>query len=279
MIDTQRIIYADNGVLSDSSLALCEYMAGDKTIAMVTGEDYIYIGSIVPFNHLYIDVKTANTTASSLTIEVYNNNVWESCVDILDNTSVGGKTLSQSGIVQFALDYLKGWSYESYSNDIPELTSTKLYDMYWLRIGVSASLSLTTAINYIGHKFCNANDLYSLYPLLNNAGLLEAYKTGKTSWDEQILIASEFIIRDLIGRGIIKAGGQIFDYQRFKHPCIYKTAEVILGAFGSAYTDERNDARKAYNDNINSGRFNIDNKKDGRLDDYDREATSYFFTR
>jgi hypothetical protein len=279
MIDTQRIIYSDNGVLADSSLALCEYMAGDKTIAMVTGEDYIYIGSIVPFNHLYIDVKTANTTTSSLTIEVYNNNVWESCVDILDNTSVGGKTLSQSGIVQFALDYLKGWSYESYSNDIPELAGSKLYDMHWLRIGVSASLSLTTTINYIGHRFCTANDLYSLYPLLNNAGLLEAYKTGKTSWDEQILIASEFIIRDLIGRGIIKAGGQIFDYQRFKHPCIYKTAEVILGAFGSAYTDERNDARKAYNDNINSGRFNIDNKKDGRLDDYDREATSYFFTR
>lgn len=279
MIDTQRIIYSDNGVLADSSLALCEYMAGDKTIPMIASEDYIYIGSIVPFNHLYIDVKTANTTTSSLTIEVYNNNVWESCVDILDNTSVSGKTLAQSGIVQFALDYLKGWSYESYSNDIPELANTKLFDMYWLRIGVSASLAITTSINYIGHKFCTANDLYSLYPLLNNAGLLEAYKTGKTSWDEQILISSEFIIRDLIGRGIIKSGGQIFDYQRFKHPCIYKTAEVVLGAFGSAYNDERNDARKAYSDNINSGRFNIDNKKDGRLDDYDREATSYFFTR
>lgn len=279
MLDTQRIILSKDGVLSDLSLPLCDYLADSSVLNLEADTDYLYIGSLVPFNHLYIDVKVANTTNSSLSIQVYNNNTWEDCVDVIDGTKTGAKTLAKSGIVQFALSSQKGWSYESYSYDIPELSVTNIFDFYWCRISVSVDLFATTEINYIGHRFCTDTDINSMYPMLNNSNLMTAYKTGKTNWLEQILTASEFIIRDLQGRGLIKAAGQIFDYGRFKNPCIYKTVEIIFGALGQGYTDERNDARKAYQDDMHNARFNFDRKMDGRLDQEDRLINSRFFTR
>lgn len=279
MLDTQRILYSDNGTITDKSLVWCDYMADTDLAVLTKDEDAIYIGSLVPFNSIYFDVSVANDVAASLSVKIWNNRTWESAVDLIDATSTSGKTLAKSGVLKWTTQELKGWTSENYSYDITGLETTEIYNLYWIKITSTATLKLTTAINYIGHRFASSSDLYSLYPDLNNSVQMAAYKTGSTDWNEQMLNASEFIVRDLIGRGIIKSGFQLFDYTRFKNACIHKAAEIIYNAYGQAYTDIRNDCRKAYFDDINNGRYSVDITQDGVLESKERSSTVNYFSR
>jgi hypothetical protein len=229
-------------------------------------KSYLYISSFFPFNHKYFDISTGNDQNGTLTVETWHNDAWVSAADIIDYTNNGNRSLEQSGNIVFTVDEDEGWSSESDSSDIAELSTTKVYGAYWMRFGFDASSDSAASINYIGHRFADGNGLYSLYPMLDNSSLLARFQTGKTDWNSQLINASVYIIADLKSRNLILSKDQILDIKRFEYPCIHKAAEMIFMGLGISYKENEIAANKAYHDIMNTDDFGIDLNGNSRLD-------------
>ena len=98
MLTGQRVILSDNGTTSDLSRSVGDLFSQNSTLAIVAAEDAIYLGSDQPFNHRYIKVSTANTSTASVSVSIWTGSAFTAAVDVIDFTSVGGKTLAASGI-------------------------------------------------------------------------------------------------------------------------------------------------------------------------------------
>ena len=135
MIKNNRIFHDDNGTPRDLSIALNDITGSEETIAIVSAEDSIILGSDFPFNHRYIRVSSANDQASSVSVELYSGSDWVSAVDVIDSTKSGANTLAQNGIISWVPDKNEAWGKVSESKDIPELsTGPMIYDFYWVKI-------------------------------------------------------------------------------------------------------------------------------------------------
>lgn len=275
MLINNRIIWNDNSTLKDLSISLNNIFANDETIALVAADDKLYLGSDFPFNHRYFKVATANDQASVITAEIWNGSDWEDAVDVIDQTkdSTGAYTLSQSGIISWVLDRNKCWGNNSSTELMTGsgLTTLKIYDLYWVRLTFSGDLKATTALTYVGHKFSTDNDLAGYYPDLNRSTVKSAFSSGKTTWDEQHVLAAEEIIRDLRKKGIIFSRNQIFGWEEFTDAAIHKVAEIAFAAFGEAYEKRKESAREAYDEAMDKITFGgIDKDIDGRLSAHEK---------
>lgn len=265
MIKDNRVIYDDNGTKTDYSSTLAQIETGTVTVAIVALEDYIYIGSTYPFNHRYISVSTANTNSSVLSVDIYDGSVWNGAVDVIDKTSVAGKTFAQSGVVQFSVDRSKSWSRISTTESISVLSSFKIYDKYWARLRFSANFSAGTAIKYVGHAFSADGQLAMLYPDLNSSNLKTAFASGKTTWEEQHVLAGDKIIEDLQNSGMVVTGNQIMNWERYTQASLHCVAAMVYRAFGDDYKDNLEQAVKDYKEAINKAIGDIDKNADGVL--------------
>lgn len=274
MISNQRVIFDNNGVLYDYSVELCDYRAKSVVFDYTAGEDALYIGTYLPFNHKYIELDVANDQASVATINVWDGEEWISTVDKLDRTVDTGASFGQSGRLQFTPDREESWVSELDSFDVSGLGGTEIYQMYWLRLMFSQTFNAATKIKYIGHKFCEESEMLSYHPDLRDDNLKNSYESGKTTWDEQIYIASDVIIRDLKARNILKTADQVLEPGLFLEAAAHKTAEIIYGAFGTGYADEKKAAMKRYEQAINIKNFNVDKDKNARLSTYERFETT-----
>lgn len=276
----QRIFWSDNGTLVDVSKELNDFRSNNYTLPIVAAEDYIYIASLLPFNHKWIEVGTANDQASVISAQIWWANSWNNALDEMDYTSSSGVALAQSGIFRFQPDRLKGWDRELDADDVTGLdTTVAINDYYWMRLSFSADLNASTAISYIGHKFSDDDDLYSFYPVLNNSAFQSSFASGKTDWNEQAFMAAQTIIRDLRAKSIIFERDQILDYELFNEASIHKTAEIIFGGFGQDYSDDMKMARALYRESLDIKQFNIDKTGDGSLQGVERAISTRFFSR
>lgn len=263
MINFQRIFYKDNTDLVDLSVNMNDFLNDSYTFNVEASNDAIFIGSILPWSNRYFSVKTANTDTSSLIIETWDGNSFTPSFDLIDETISSEITMSEAGLVRFTPDKDISWVREYESFQIPELSSTYVLRMFWTKITFTQDCSFT--LDYIGQKFCDDNDLYAQYPDLDKPELRERYKSGKTDWSEQAFIASNYIIKDLSKRSLAISEHQVLSPELFEDPCIHKTAEIIYAAFGEGYRDDRNLARKAYEDMMDIKMHHIDKNQDGRL--------------
>lgn len=271
MILENRIISSISSVLTDHSVALNDYASGTSTLVLAS-TDAVYIGSDLPFNHRWVKVGTANTNASIASVATWNGAQWVNCAEVIDQTAVAGKTLAQSGIISWVPDRFTAWGEQNSTEDMADLASLKIYYLYWARIKVSATLSAGTALAYVDHKFSEDADLYASYPDLDSADLLDAYKTGKTSWEEQAVRAAEHVIKDLKAMGIVRGSGGVLDWNLLRIPAAHKTAEIIFAALGQDYREELKQARIAYKEALNVRYFNADKNRDGSLSPQERES-------
>lgn len=268
MILNNRVIFSDNGTLDDISNAMSDINTGSKVLPVVYNQDYLYIGSELPFNHRYISVSSSNAVASVVSVDLWNGTAWEAAVDVQDFTSVGGASLAQSGHIMWALSPDKIWS--SCDTDyngtvITGLSGTKIFGLYWARLSFSASLTSTTAIKYIGHKFAEDIDLKNRYPDLVRINVMGQFAQGKTDWEEQHVLAAESIIKDLKAKKVMLSSNQILDYRLLTEAAVYRLAEMIFTGLGRDYTEIRKEAELKYNKSISLGQFNIDTNLDTRL--------------
>lgn len=279
MINTQRVIYSNNGVMGDLSLVLNDYRARSVVIEPVATEDYIYIASDLPFNHRYIDVKVPNDVSAVVKVQIWFGGEWVDAVDVIDQTDVSGAPLAQSGIISWKTPRLKGWDRELDSEDVTGVSVVGIYDYYWIRLSWSATLLDETELNYIGHKFSSDDVLASYYPDLMNNSVRGLFDSLATTWDEQHFMAAEAIIRDLKAAGSIKSGSQILDYEMFELAAVHKVAEIVYKGLGKAYDEERKSSRDQYVKAMGNKFMNLDYDADGNLSDVEKSTQSVGFMK
>lgn len=270
MLQDQRVIHHT----TDISVKCNDFRSAAQALAYTSGQ-YVYIGSILPFNNLYVEMGTANSNAATLTLEIWYGKAWVAAVDVIDGTS----GFTTSGRITWATNRLKGWDVEQTTEDVTGLTTFKIYNRYWTRLSWSASFSGSTSVKYIGQKFSTDDVLYSFYPDLQNTGVLTSFEAGKSSWNEQHYMAAEHIVRDLKKRDLIKSRGQLLDWQMFEDAACHRVAEIVYTAFGRPYFDQLKDAKENYKNAMNMKNYGVDLNSNGNLDPVERNETTSFVSR
>lgn len=273
MLTTQRIIFEDDTTLNDLSNSLNDFMSDSETIALVAADDYIYIGSEHPFNSRWIEVSTVNDASSVVSVDIWSDSAWNAAVDVQDDTAVSGVTLARSGVLTWSIDRTYGWTKETKSSDVTGLTNTNIYDMYWVRLSFSVDLNVNTALKYIGFKFANDTDLGAEYPDLVLSATQDSFESGKTDWNDQHFLAAEKIIKKLKRAQIIWSPNQILEWRNFNDAAVHRCAEIIMNAFGDAYEDNRERARKYFNEGMDMRQYKVDSNEDSILDDAEKSSS------
>ncbi len=253
----KRIFYSDNGILKDFSVNLNKYDEVESEFHYIAGEDYIYIGSRLPFNSLYFKVTHKNNQSANMYVEVFDGSKWEFVNELIDETS----SFKNSGYITFTPDRDTGWSMEDTDDLIPGLESIKIYDKYWLRISFDDDLSNHVCLSWVGHIFADDADLGSEYPDLVKTSVRHAFKAAKQDWEEQIVRASEIVIEDLMINRVIVDSSQILDRYDYRSATIQKAAEIIFNAFGDDFIDQKQRAREEYQRRLSNPSKKIDTNK------------------
>lgn len=257
---------------ADISLQMSDYHSNTYAMTYVAGQ-YVYVGMRSPFNNIFIQMSTvAVSTSGTPVVDVWWGSTWTSAVDITDQTS----GMTASGRISWALEKNKGWEAEEYSADVG-ITGSKVYDMYWARISWPNNFSAT--LQYIGQKFSEDADLRILYPDLMQTQLLTGHTAGKTNWNDQHFAASEYIVKDMFKRNIIRHKGQIFDWQTFEQASVHKVAEIIYRAFGAPYREHADKAEAKYNVEMGQSMKNVDIDQSGYIVDVERTDRKGWMTR
>lgn len=283
MLDN-RIIFSDNGVLSDATVQLNNFYSETKAFTVVALEDYIFLGSTLPFNHRYFNVSTANSAASQISIQLWDGDEWKEAVDIIDqtlDTASGTKTMNRSDILSWNLNKDDGWLSDDTDLMVGSgLTSVEIYGLYWARIKFSANLSFT--LKYLGWKFAEDEDLGGVYPDLNTSDVKTQFQSGKTTWEEQHLEAANIIIRDLKNMNAINnfiSANQIIRWNLLREASVHKLAEIIFNSHGKDGLENKESARKYYKEALNLAVLEFDRNKNINLDDREKTAVVRQLTR
>jgi len=276
---TNRVLFSDNGVLVDLTKDTNKFKSGTATIADYTAaQDYLYLGSMAPFNHFYVKMATASAVPASMTAEYWDGKAWIPTYKLDDETS----GLTASGFITMFPRRDNAWNVES-TNDrgdqVTGLTTINVYDMYWMRLKLSADVPLGFAISWIGHKFSDDDDLASEFPDLVRAKMLLAYGTAKTSWEEQHAKAADLITQDLISSEVISWKGQILVRDEFTLASIQKVAELIFNALGDDYLDQRDRAQAEYKRRLDKSSYRIDANSNALLSQAEAVSRSGFMRR
>lgn len=271
----KRFLYLDNSTISDWTPALNNYKTGSKTMPFVAGQHALLIGSRLPFNHFYVKLANSNNHISNIQVSYWSSNGWQSVVETVDETSA----FANSGFVSFTPKKEVAWHREEYSNKIPELSNVIIYDYFWLKIEFSHDLHVNTTIDWIGNIFSDDNDLGAEFPDLIRSSVLTSYQAGKTNWQEQHVKAAELIEQDLINRGIIDGTESILDREWYKSASVQKVAELIFGAFGDDYVDQRTLARDEYKLRLVKRLARVDKNNNAIEDVFERKIVSGFLSR
>lgn len=265
-----RVIYSDNGTLRDLSVAMNNYHSMNSVFNYVKDEDYLFIGSRLPFNNIFFKMNSPNTVPCAMSVDCWDGSSWVPVVECIDET----EGFTKSGHIQFTPNRSKSWSRDDTNDNgsaITGLGSIIIYDRYWIRISFSESFIGVTIDNdpdpdtnddvrlsWVGNIFSNDYDLSSEFPDLVKTNVLTSFSPGKTSWEEQSAKAAQVIIQDLIDKQVIKDRGQILDWREFTNASVQKTAEIIFASFGNDFVDQGKAAREEYKQRISKKQYRVD---------------------
>lgn len=277
---TNRIIYSNNGVLTDISKQVLNYQTGTYAVAsFVAAEDYIYFGSIAPFNHFYLKLSAVSAVASNtMTIQYWDGQNWIDSSETIDDTA----GLTTSGYVTFVPSRNNAWLAES-TNDRGEsvtgLTTKVIYNLFWARIKLSTDVPLGFTLSWAGQKFSDDNDLGSEFPDLVRASMLASFGATKTDWEEQHVKAAEIMVQDLISAAILDFKDEILVREEFILASVMKVAQIIFRGLGDDYKDQMTDSQAEYLKRLDKSVFRSDKNSNAMLDKQEIKSRTGFMTR
>jgi len=270
-----RLIYSDNGVISDLSIENQDESV-NVSLELHATEDYLYIGQHFPFNNFFLQVSTANTVTNAISMDywVSKSTGWYPVVDILDGTRASGKALAKSGVVQFSPDNQFTWGRvgDAKGETLPTgLSTVKVYNMYWLRIKWSVLPSAGTAMKRLAYAFTRHQQLDNLDAQINS--YLGSFAVGKTSWDDEIVTASMQVLLELKRRGLVVTPGNILRFDDVTHATDWKALILIYQNLGPAFRQKLIDAQAEFTRALDLTRFSFD-ADDNALLSYSEIANS-----
>lgn len=277
---TNRVLYSNNGVITDITKDVTKYQTGTSAIADFTAaQDFLYFGQMAPFNHMYVKLSAVSAVSGNvMTVQYWDGREWINAYKTDDETA----GLTQSGFVTFFPNKDRGWTQES-TNDkgdsITGLTTVSIYDLYWIRIKLSADIPSGFTLAWAGQKFSDDSDLSSEFPDIVRAKMLLAFGSAKTDWEEQHVKAAEIIVQDLIAAEVISWPGQILVREEFTLSAVQKVAELVFNALGDDYIDQRDRAGSEYKRRLDKSSFRIDQNGNALLSPQEATQRTGFMTR
>lgn len=227
--------------------------------------DCLYIGSVFPFNTLYLRLGTSlNNNSGSMAVSFWNASSFVDFIGVQDGTSVTAATLAQSGIINLLVqDNTSPACHDSkYLDEIGNFEG--YYSLYWTRIKISAALD-KISLKYVGQLFVeNDSSIFKQYPDLAATQYKTVFGVGKTDFLDERLIASDHLISDLITKGQIITGDQFLDWRLLKECTLHKTAELIYRSQGIKYKEDVVRANSSYSKSLESRKFGISRTGDIR---------------
>lgn len=273
-----RIFFKNSIGVSELTNKLNKYKSGVDVLS-ITSTDAIYIASDFPLNNLYVKMgSVVNAITSSMTINYWSGMGWVNTVNLNDYTD-GFKA---SGFIEFTPDRLVSWGMSNSNSAgqfIPELSTITVYDKYWTKVSFGTTLTPSIELAWIGNLFSDDEDLFSEYPVFNDANFLASFESGKTNWQEQHARAAELIISDLIRKKVIIGREQILDRRKFIDASICKVAEIIFTAFGNDYIEQRKSAKEEYSKRLDLSQYNIDTNNNAIADFRDIVSSQGWMSR
>ena len=272
MLPESRVIYNDNGTLSEISREVSDLAEAGKTFAWVAAQDYLYLGAEMPFNHRHFQVSATlaeqNSVAGSVSVDIWDGGAWRAAVSVIDLTkNSSGISFAGSGQILWTPDRDYEWGLEDSTEDMgTPLSTLKIYDKYWARLSFSGAFAFKLA--YLGYKFSKDSDLNAFYPDLNRTAVKNAYfeDSTTTTFDRLHIAAAEEIIQDLRNRRIIWSGNQILEPAMFARASAHKVAEMLYGPGGLNQPDHHEEAMKAYRSIMSSLNFKVDKSGNGKIE-------------
>lgn len=270
-----RFIFDDNGTQADYTTDLENYHGDSVAINYVAGEDALYVGTDCPINSLYFKVTTVNSSAASVNVSYFNGSGFQSMVEVLDETSVGGVTMAKSGHVTMIpnRDQTIGRYDSSEMGEVDQL----IYEKYWYKITFDADCAFT--IQWAGQIFSNDDDLASEYPDLLRSNVLTSIESGKTGYEEQHMRAAEIIVQELVSRRKINSGEQLLERRALRSMSIAKVAEIVYNMRGEEYDDDRIKAGLEYARRVERDIPYIDSNYNGLADPHEKVVRNGFLRR
>lgn len=158
--DPPFVFFSDSAVFTDHSLSLLDYINNSVTVTMETVNDFWFFGRYKPFNTMYIEITTANTNASVLTVEYFDTvtNAFKAVEQLLDETSDGSATFAKSGFIHFKNPNIAGDTGNQWIEN-----TVNSQEIFWLRLSVSATMTATTIKGW-NIVFSDDNDLEREFP-------------------------------------------------------------------------------------------------------------------
>lgn len=258
-------VFTKLAALSDKSL---DNQDDSLTFAVnLNTSEYIYVAQRLPFCSLFAYLSVANANASVLSIDYWNGTEWKAAVDLMDGTSVGGKTLAKSGMIQWSSDRNYSWSRvsdTSYTGGPTELSTLKVYDSYWARLKVSSALSASSALKELTYTFTSSQELKKIDVEVDS--YFGSFASGKTDWVDEIITVSKLVVTDLKSRGLIVAPGQVIELTDIYLPATFKTLELIYSNLGPSYEDKVKSMMHKYAEAMQVKRLTFDADANGQLD-------------
>lgn len=178
MIDPKSkftVILDDNGVFSHLTEDMSDLTRDNTTIQMVSTQDKLYVGFTKPFNTLYVELFTPNTTVGSFAVEIFDGSTWVS-TSLTDNT----KGFIRSGFMSWDKTTMKA-------------TNVNSVNKFYIRLTPSVNHS-STVIRGINLIFADDSDLKSEFFEIQNSNILP---TGEVSHIGTHVATRNYIIHSL----------------------------------------------------------------------------------
>ena len=143
---------ATSGNLTDFSSAAQDADAGTDVVLSsldtAANDDFLYVGSHLPFRGVAVDVDAANGNSSILTVKYWNGSAWTDSMDV-DGTIDTGKTMAVDGNVTWAIP--SDWVADSLLNIGDASNAIGIHvsepNIYWTRWEVSLALDSSVTLN------------------------------------------------------------------------------------------------------------------------------------
>jgi len=238
-------------------------IGGSALDLVLTTTDYFYVGYHGKFSTRYIEINTANTNASTMSVDYWDGTLWSPVDDLLDQTNNGGKTFAQSGFISWINK--TDWKKRSLTGIDTDV------ELFWVRISVSADLSAGTKIYSVSNLFSDDGMLSEFYPeLVSDTRWLP---TGQTNFLKQHHAAKNLIISKLKQRNMIEAESNIIDINPVSIASIHACSMLILTpvATTEAMLEFYNRAKEAFDSELKNININIDVNQDGVVSDFEKE--------
>lgn len=264
LYEEMRVLYFNGTTLSDLSLDNQDESA-NVTLAL-SSTKYLYVGQKSPFTSLFFYINTVNAVTATLSIEYWDGTQWRAVADMLDGTLTGGKTLARSGTLKWYRDPDYSWGIvdDTTENGSPtELSTIRIFDMYWMRINASDALTSGANAKQIAYTFTSTQELNNYD--VEISGFYASFETGKTDWIREILTASKLTLMEMKRRGLAQYNGQLVSMDDFAIPTTFKCLELIYSNLGPSYAERKKWAGEEFAKSLNVQRPVIDNNKDGQI--------------